>query len=133
MIEKEEIAKACEKCRNAMMAIHVAGPHEEWVEMTLPIFYRNGTVAAVFVYQYDNEEHVAVNDGGDIARRQRLTKEEIESLCKRYDLEHSFIYEGDDSPCDCDIYKVVELRKMQKAVFDIAVAIVESCHMKKKA
>lgn len=132
MIEKEEIAKACEKCRNAMMAIHVAGSHEEWVEMTLPILYQDGTVAAAFICQYD-ADHVSVGDYGDIARRQRLTKEEIELLCERFKLEHTFIYEGTDSPCDCDIYKVVELRKMQKAVFDIAVAIVESCHMKKKA
>lgn len=133
MIKKEEIAKACEKCRNAMIQIQVAGPHEEWVGMTLPILYQDNTIASILIFPCDGANRVTVSDGGGIARRQRLTKEEIEAMCKRRNLEHTYIYEGNDTPCDCDIYIAVAFRDMQQAVLSITGAIMESFRIKEES
>lgn len=124
MIEKKTIIKACELAKDQLMRTTVTGPHKQFIEMSLPVTYRNGLVAAVFVWPHpESNNKVFVGDGGDISNRQLLTKKEIETICELCGLEHDCLYESDEFPYRCEIYTVVPLNKIGRAVFKIMKAI----------
>lgn len=124
MIEKKTIIKACELAKDQLMETKVAGPSEQFVEMSLSAMYRNGSVVEVFIYpDPENNNKVIVGDDGDISNLQLLTIEEIETICKRCGLKHNYLDDSYEFPYRCEIYTVVPLNKIGRAVLKILEAV----------
>lgn len=133
MTKKERydaIEKACKDFRDENLRTLQNGDR---IEMLLPMLYDDNDGACVFITPQPSDDglYVKVSDAGETAFHQELTMPEIRELCMRYDYDNSPIQFDDmpdyeQTPFECEIYKVVHIDDLDKAVWRIIMLIRDS-------
>lgn len=134
MTKKERydaIEKACKDFRDENLRTLQNGDR---IEMLLPILYDDNDGACIFItpqLSSDDELYVKVSDGGETAFHQELTMPEIRELCTRYPydnlpLQFDDMPDYEQTPFECEIYEVVHIDDLDKAVYGIIMLIRDS-------
>lgn len=129
MTKKERydaIEKACKDFRDENLRTLQNGDR---IEMLLPMLYDDNDGACIFITPQpssDNELYVKVSDAGETAFHQKLTMPEICELCARYHLQFDYMPDHEQTPFECEIYKVVHISNFDKAVWKIIMLIRDS-------
>ena len=129
MTKKERydaIEKACKDFRYNNLRTLQNGDR---IEMLLPILYDDNDGACIFITPQPSEEdelYVKVSDAGETSFHQELTMQEIRDLCMRYHLQFDDMPDYEQTPFECEIYKVVHIDDLDKAVWQIIMLIRDS-------
>lgn len=129
MTKKERydaIEKACKDFRYNNLRTLQNGDR---IEMLLPILYDDNDGACIFITPQPSDEdelYVKVSDAGETSFHQELTMQEIRDLCMRYHLQFDDMPDYEQTPFECEIYKVVHIDDLDKAVWQIIMLIRDS-------
>ena len=129
MTKKERydaIEKACKDFRYNNLRTLQNGDR---IEMLLPILYNDNDGACIFITPQPSDEdelYVKVSDAGETSFHQELTMQEIRDLCMRYHLQFDDMPDYEQTPFECEIYKVVHIDDLDKAVWQIIMLIRDS-------
>ena len=129
MTKKERydaIEKACKDFRYNNLRTLQNGDR---IEMLLPILYDDNDGACIFITPQPSDEdelYVKVSDAGETSFHQELTMQEIRDLCMRYHLQFDDMPYYEQTPFECEIYKVVHIDDLDKAVWQIIMLIRDS-------
>lgn len=121
----EGIEKACKDFRDENLRTLQNGDH---IEMLLPMLYDDNDGACVFITPQPSEDgfYVKVSDVGETSFHQELTMPEVRELCARYHLQFDDMPDHEQTPFECEIYKVVHIDDFDKAVWQIIMLIRDS-------
>ena len=129
MTKKERydaIEKACKDFRYNNLRTLQNGDR---IEMLLPILYDDNDGACIFITPQPSDEdelYVKVSDAGETSFHQELTMQEIRDLCMRYHLQFDDMPDYEQTRVECEIYKVVHIDDLDKAVWQIIMLIRDS-------
>lgn len=120
-----KIKEACKKFREENLR---AEKFDDHIEMLLPMLYDDNDGACIFITPQPSDEglYVKVSDAGETSFHQELTMPEIRDLCMRYHLQFDDIPDYEQPPFECEIYKVVHIDDLDKAVRQIIMLIRDS-------
>lgn len=120
-----KIKEACKKFREENLR---AEKFDDHIEMLLPILYDDNDGACVLITPQPSDEglYVKVSDAGETSFHQELTMPEVRELCARYHLQFDDIPDYEQPPFECEIYKVVHIDDLDKAVWQIIMLIRDS-------
>ena len=122
----EAIEKACKDFRDENLRTLQNGDH---IEMLLPMLYDDNDGACIFITPQPSDEdelYVKVSDAGETSFHQELTMPDIRELCMRYHLRHDDMPDYEQPPFECEIYKVVHIDNLDKAIWQIIMLIRDS-------
>lgn len=121
----EAIEKACKDFRDENLRTLQNGDR---IEMLLPILYDDNDGACIFITPQpsDDELYVKVSDAGETSFHQELTMPEVRELCARYHLQFDDMPDHEQTPFECEIYKVVHISDFDKVVWKIIMLIRDS-------
>ena len=122
----EAIEKACKDFRDENLRTLQNGDH---IEMLLPMLYDDNDGACIFITPQPSDEdelYVKVSDAGETSFHQELTMPDIRELCMRYHLRHDDMPDYEQPPSECEIYKVVHIDNLDKAIWQIIMLIRDS-------
>ena len=122
----EAIEKACKDFRDENLRTLQNGDH---IEMLLPMLYDDNDGACIFITPQPSDEdelYVKVSDAGETSFHQELTMQEIRDLCMRYHLQFDDMPDHEQPPFECEIYKVVHIDDLDKAIWKIIMLIRDS-------
>lgn len=122
----EAIEEACKDFRDENLRTLQNGDH---IEMLLPMLYDDNDGACIFITpqpRSDDEFYVEVSDAGETSFHQELTMSEIRDLCMRYHLRFDDMPDHEQTPFECEIYDVVHIDDLDKAVWRIIMLIRDS-------
>lgn len=129
MTKKERydaIEKACKDFRDKNLRTLQNGDH---IEMLLPMLYDDNDGACIFITPQPSDEdelYVKVSDAGETSFHQELTMPDIRELCMRYHFQFDDMPDYEQTPFECEIYKVVHIDDLDKAVWQIIMLIRDS-------
>lgn len=121
-----KIKEACKKFREENLR---AEKFDDHIEMLLPMLYDDNDGACVFITPQPSDEdelYVKVSDVGETSFHQELTMPEIRDLCMRYHLQLDDMPDYELPPFECEIYKVVHIDDLDKAIWQIIMLIRDS-------
>ena len=121
-----KIKEACKKFREENLRTLQNGDH---IEMLLPMLYDDNDGACIFITpqpRSDDAFYVEVSDAGETSFHQELTMSEIRELCMRYHLRFDDMPDHEQTPFECEIYDVVHIDDLDKAVWRIIMLIRDS-------
>lgn len=120
-----KIKEACKKFREENLRAEKFGDH---IEMLLPMLYDDNDGACVFITSQPSDDglYVKVSDAGETSFHQELTMPEVRELCARYHLKFDDMPDHEQTPFECEIYKVVHIDDLDKAIWQIIMLIRDS-------
>ena len=121
-----KIKEACKKFREENLR---AEKFDDHIEMLLPMLYDDNDGACIFITPQPSDKdelYVKVSDAGETSFHQELTMPEVRELCARYHLQFDDIPDYEQPPFECEIYKVVHIDDLDKAVWQIIMLIRDS-------
>ncbi len=121
----DKIKEACKKFREENLR---AEKFDDHIEMLLPMLYDDNDGACVFITPQPSDDglYVKVSDAGETSFHQELTMPEVRELCTRYHLQFDDMPDYEMPPFECEIYKVVHIDDLDKAVWQIIMLIRDS-------
>ena len=120
-----KIKEACKKFREENLR---AEKFDDHIEMLLPMLYDDNDGACIFITPQPSDEglYVKVSDAGETSFHQELTMPEVRELCVRYHLKFDDMPDNEQTPFECEIYKVVHIDELDKAIWQIIMLIRDS-------
>lgn len=121
----DKIKEACKKFREENLR---AEKFDDHIEMLLPMLYDDNDGACVFITPQPSDDglYVKVSDAGETSFHQELTMSEVRELCMGYHLQFDDMPAYEQPPFECEIYKVVHIDDLDKAVWQIIMLIRDS-------
>lgn len=129
MGNNKKLQNCCKMFRDIEMKIWNDG---DCVKMRIPLSGGFILVIKTRLVQKGKKSRICISDDGCIVKYYKVTLEDINILCKRYHLECTLDWNEKYTSLNCEIYKVVDDKKLCDVIWKIIEIAEDAQHFTKR-